>query len=147
MRPLRKFNSGWCSTDHHNHCRGAYNNPGNKDEPVWRCACKCHRGQEIEAPEPDAPRILNPRLAEQAEGDEWASKVIAYGHFEIPVDDAAAAKTVQARVNRASKRAGVRFTTLYKDGEVRCKVAKNQTRPTRKSPAPKRAPAKRKSTK
>ena len=88
-----------------------------------------------------------PRLTEQAEGDEWVSQIIAYGHYEIPVADQDAAKVVQARVNRASKRAGVRITTLFKDGEVRCKVAKNQTRPTRKSPAPKRAPAKRKSSK
>lgn len=101
---------------------------------MWYCVCKCHRGQEISAPEPEQQRrVLNPRLEEQAEADEWASQCIAYTHFEISVPDQATATKVQARINRASKRAGVRFTTQYKDGEVRCKVAKNQTRPTRKS--------------
>ena len=76
--------------------------------------------------------MLKPRLAEQAEADEWASHIIAYTHFEIPVPDQASATKVQARVNRASKRAGVRFTTQYKDGEVRCKVAANQNRPSRR---------------
>ncbi len=137
MRPTRthqrKFPSGWCASANHANCRGAYNNPGSKTDPVWYCDCKCHRGQEISAPEPEQcqPRVLNPRLAEQAESDEWASQCIAYTHFEIPVPDKATATKIQARVNRASKRAGVRITTLYKDGEVRCKVAANQNRPTR----------------
>jgi hypothetical protein len=136
MRQLKKFQSGWCNDDHHNHCRGAYNNPGNKDHPVWHCSCKCHRGHEISEPEPYQPhRLLNPRLAEQAEGDEWASQTIAYGHHDIPVADEAEGKKVQIRVNRASKRAGVRLLTRYKDGNVRCTVAKSQTRPSRKSPA------------
>jgi len=139
MRPLRKFNSGWCGSDHHNDCRGAYNNPGNKDQPVWYCACKCHRGKDIEAPPPPPPpRILNPRLAEQAEGDEWASKTIAFGHFDIEVADLAEAKRVQTRVNRASKRAGVRLLTRIKDGTVvHCTVAKNQNRPTKTKKATK----------
>jgi hypothetical protein len=137
MRPTRKsqrkFPSGWCASANHSHCRGAYNNPGSKTDPIWYCECKCHRGKKISEPEPEHRRVLNPRLEEHAESDEWVGQCIAYTHFEIPVPDQETATKIQARINRASKRAGVRITTQYKDGQVHCKVAKNQTRPTRKS--------------
>jgi hypothetical protein len=139
MRPLKKIQSGWCSTNHHKNCRGAYNNPGSKTDPVWYCSCKCHRGKQISEPEPEHRRILNPRLEEHAESDEWVGKCITYTHFEIPVPDQATATKVQARVNRASKRAEVRILTRYQNDQVRCTVAKSQTRPKRKATTKRKA--------
>lgn len=130
-RVLKSFPSGHCQVGFHKNCRGAYYNPGGK-EKTWYCDCKCHQGKKLSEPEPDKPRVLNPRLDQRAQDDKWVSECIIHTHIEIPIPDQTKVSTLQARINRASIRAGVRITTRPIEGVLHCRVAKNQTRKTKK---------------